>query len=89
MADEQFMRHHYGPTGYVPPKQIGPTGEPPQAPLRPGDQGGLNASLTVDRAGGRLILDFGKSVSWLGMTRQEALRFASLLVTKAKELPPD
>ena len=34
-----------------------------------------------------LILNFGASVSWIGMTKEDALKFAQLIIEGALQLP--
>ncbi len=59
---------------------IGPTGEPPlPQSTEPADRGGLRAALSVDRAAGLIRCDFGTSLSFLLMTRAEAVAFAEHL----------
>ncbi len=58
-------------------KNIGATGDH--------DQGGLKASLSID--GDRLILNFGKPIDFLSMTRDEALHFSYSLFKKADAMP--
>jgi hypothetical protein len=67
--------------------RIGPTGDYPAGSIGDHDEGGLNAALAVDQVNQRVVLDFGKPVAWLAMTRSDAMVFAQLLINKAKQLP--
>lgn len=62
--------------------QIGPTGEAPIV-ADPHDQGGLCASLEVEETG-TLKLDFGKSLSFLRMTPDEAIIFGSAMLQRGQ-----
>lgn len=62
---------------------LGATGEYPHGSLGPDDQGELRAGLTVKE--GKLVLVFGKEVSWLALTPEEAREMARLLVVRADE----
>lgn len=66
-------------------ENLGATGEYPHGTTGPEDQGGLKAAVYI-RAN-RLFINFGKQLSWLALTKQEALAFGSGLVQKAKEMP--
>ena len=62
---------------------LGATGEAPTSDT-PGDQGALCAALSIQA--GRIRFDFGKNLSWLTMTPEEAVLLAAELVRKAKRL---
>lgn len=63
---------------------LGATGEPPIS-QNPNDEGGLNAMLSIEE-GKFLKLNFGKSLSFVMMTKEEANVLASLLFEKAMQL---
>lgn len=65
--------------------KLGATGEYPHGTTGPEDQGELKAAVYI--RGNRMFINFGKSLSWLALTKQEALAFGNGLVQKAKELP--
>jgi hypothetical protein len=67
----------------LPPGTIGPTGEYPDGNISDGDEGGLNAAVIVDRDNQRVVMDFGKGVAWVAMTKDDALGLARVLVSKA------
>jgi hypothetical protein len=64
---------------------LGATGEFPHGKSGEHDEGGLNAALTT--LGGKLVLNFGKSVAWVAMTKAEALALGRLLIERASALP--
>ncbi len=54
--------------------KLGATGQFPKGQLNPDDEGGLQ--LVIGRDKGCVIIDFGESVSWLGLPPDEADQFA-------------
>lgn len=64
--------------------KLGATGEYPHGTTGPEDQGELKAAVYIRN--NRMFINFGKSLSWLALTKQEALAFGNGLVQKAKEL---
>ena len=60
---------------------LGPTGEYPQGTLGPDDEGGLKAAMTV--VGGKIVINFGKEISWLAMTPGEARILSEALLKNA------
>lgn len=62
---------------------LGATGEFPQGKLNDDDEGELRmAIITKEKT---VIIDFGKPVHWLGMSRDEARAFGELIIQKANE----
>ena len=62
---------------------IGATGEFPDGKLNENDEGGLQMAIfTKDE---NLIIEFGKPVHWLGMSKAEAKEFARAILKKADE----
>lgn len=62
---------------------VGATGEFPHGKLTSGDEGAIQFAIGIED--GRVVVDFGTSVHWLGMTPQQAAEFASTLLKKARE----
>lgn len=58
----------------------------PRGRLHPGDDGELSIKLSVDPETEAIVLDFGKPVTWIGMTADGAFAFAQLLADKAQAL---
>ena len=65
--------------GTLPPP--GATGAFPHGKLAPGDEGELRAHLSRD--GDIVRIDFGKDLSWLAMTSNEAKEFGARLINMA------
>ena len=63
--------------------QLGGTGEYPEGRLDGDDEGGLRAALTVEC--GKLVLRFGKNLSWIAMTPDEAEIFGNILIDRARK----
>ena len=50
------------------------------------DDGDLSCAISTDHAHGKILMDFGKSVTWLAMTPKDAISFAQQLIARAREL---
>jgi hypothetical protein len=57
-----------------------------EKPGIPGDEGQLQIVVTADAAHGVIRVDFGKPVTWLGLTESVARTIAAALVTHADAL---
>lgn len=66
------------------PEPIGPTGEFERGKIRKDDRGGLNVAIT--HGDDYVFIDFGTSITWLALTKAEALQFASMLTKNAEYL---
>lgn len=87
------MAHHSGlvdPAGSpleaifpAKPGELGATGDFPEGKLTPTDEGEIK--LRVGSAKGKVIVDFGTKVLWVGMTAAEAREFGELMIRKAAE----
>lgn len=64
----------------------GPTGKFPRGKTGPGDEGELRVAVTADRARNLVILDFGKSVSWLSASPDEIRQIALQLLRSAGQV---
>jgi hypothetical protein len=65
----------------------GATGEFPLVKAHPDELGGLDCVMSINRARGTVILDFGKRpVTFVEMTAIEAHVFAGLLMERADSL---
>lgn len=62
---------------------VGPTGKFPGGKIGPDDDGEL--MIAVSHKGGKVIINFGVAVEWVGMTPEEAKFVADALTTKALE----
>lgn len=63
---------------------LGATGEYPQGKLNETDEGGITIAVGIEN--GKVVIQFGKPVAWIGFGRAEAMALASSLVDKAMEL---
>jgi hypothetical protein len=63
---------------------IGALGDYPQGQLTKHDEGAIR--FAIGTQGDKVVLDFGTSVHWVGMTAQEAADLASSLLNKAREV---
>lgn len=62
---------------------LGATGQHPDGKMTATDQGELK--LAVSTMEGKVIMDFGTPVAWVGMRPEQARAMATALVTKAEE----
>jgi len=65
--------------------ESGPTRKFPDGSLGDGDEGELRMSLS--QRGNTAILHFGKSVTWIGLRKQELVQFAAAFIELAQKLP--
>lgn len=66
--------------------QLGGTGEYPQGKLTPGDEGEIRIAIGVKD--GKVMIDFGKQVVWIGFDPSQAVAPAESLIAKAKAIDP-
>jgi hypothetical protein len=91
MAEEPIPCDHCSGTGKCPrchgtAAKLGATGNFPSGmPLRPGDEGHLQAALWWDNRTKRIMLDFFKALEWVAMTPSEALAFADALKAEVRK----
>ena len=57
-----------------------------QGRVRPDDEGDLACAITTDHVRKRIIMDFGKEVTWLAMTADDAVSWANQLLARAREI---
>lgn len=69
-----------------PLEQIGPTGKYPQGKVTEHDQGGLAVAIGTDKKRGIIQIEFGTSLTWLGLTADDARAFANQLLERADDL---
>ncbi len=62
----------------------GSTGEFPRGKLNEDDEGELKIAIGVDKD--TVIIDFGKSVTWIGLSSRDARDLAQLMLDKAAEI---
>ena len=59
----------------------------PDGPLNRQDQGELSFAIAHDPISRTVIIQFGKSVDWLGMDKKQALKLAEAITEHANALP--
>jgi len=62
--------------------KLGPTGTFPSGKLTRHDEGALN--FAIGEQGESVVLKFGEPVAWMGMTPEQAVGLAELLIKKAR-----
>jgi hypothetical protein len=62
----------------------GALGEFPKGKLTKTDEGSIQ--FAIGEKDGKVVIDFGTPVHWLGMSPQQAAEFASLLLKRAREV---
>lgn len=67
-------------------EQIGPTGKFPQGKITEHDQGQLAVAIATDKKKGIIQIEFGTSLTWLGLTADDARAFANQLLERADDL---
>jgi hypothetical protein len=73
------MRKMLDTTGF-----IGSTGDFPKGQITMDDEGAIQFALKPED--GKLVIDFGTPVQWVGMTPQEACDLAGSLVKMARAI---
>lgn len=78
-ARQKLMRDLLNTTGF-----IGAVGDFPKGQLNKTDEGSIR--FAIGEQNGKVVIDFGAPVHWLGMTAQEAADFASAVLKRAREV---
>lgn len=50
------------------------------------DEGDLACAIKADHEHGKIVMDFGKAVTWLAMSPQDAVSWAQALIRCAREI---
>src|SRR5258708_27933698 len=79
IARNKLMRDLLSTTGFK-----GALGEFPEGQLTKTDEGSIQ--FAIGERDGKVVIDFGTAVHWVGMTPQQAAEFASLLLKRAREV---
>ena len=66
------------------PSPLGATGRYPEGKYTENDGGEICFAVAADPTAGKVLIDFGKPVMWVGMTPDEARGLADLLRSKAE-----
>jgi hypothetical protein len=64
----------------------GPTGKFPQGKLTPTDEGEIK--IAIGSVDGKVVVDFGKPVAWIGFDPERARAVADALLKHANEIDP-
>lgn len=87
------MAHHYSDPNLVPDgfikslkEQLGATGRYPEGKLSKHDEGEIAFAVAADPKHGKVLIDFGKPVAFLGMNADQAIALGEMLIAKAGEL---
>lgn len=62
-----------------------PDGKLPPIRLTPQDQGDIRFSVGVSMDKKRVVINFGKQIRWVGMSRNQAIEVGRALIKSAKE----
>jgi hypothetical protein len=65
---------------------FGPTGRFPNGKLNERDEGELLMGVATDKDKHIVLLNFGKPISWIGLTPEIAIILGQTLIRKANEL---
>lgn len=63
---------------------LGATGKFPDGKLHEDDEGEITMAIGIHE--GKVIIDFGKPVHWLGLPKEDALALAEMITKRANEL---
>jgi hypothetical protein len=64
--------------------KLGATGKFPKGKINEHDEGELNIGITKNY-NGKIMIDFGKPVMWIGLDPEEAIAIANAIIAKVKE----
>ena len=79
--EETFRKRADAPTEDRIKELLGATRQFPQGKLAPSDEGELK--FAVGAKDGKVVIEFGKPVAWMGMDAEQAISLAELLIEKA------
>lgn len=65
---------------------IGATGRFPHGKLSEHDEGEIAFAIAADPKNKKVLIDFGKPVALLGMTKAQAIELGQLLIRRAGEI---
>jgi hypothetical protein len=67
-------------------ESFGATGEFPQGKLNEDDEGEIR--LGVSNFKGKVVMNFGKSIAWIGFDAEQARKIAEILLKHADKIDP-
>jgi len=65
-------------------EKLGATGNFPHGKLTEKDEGEIRFAITSKD--GRVVIDFGQDITWLGMLPEQAINLGELLIKHGKEI---
>jgi hypothetical protein len=65
---------------------LGATNKFPQGKLNQNDEGEIMFAVAADKTQGKVLINFGKPVAWVGMDREQAIDLANSIRQKADDL---
>ena len=66
-------------------RKLGKLNSFPRGKFQDDDEGAIQIAISVrDKT---LVIDFGTSVTWVGMPKQNAIDFANVILKRAQEMP--
>ena len=65
---------------------LGATGKFPKDQMNEDDHGELKVAMGINKEHKRIMIDFGKKISWIGMEAEEARELAKSLLENANKL---
>lgn len=80
-----LVRRQHGEGGpFFDMSQLGATGRYPEGKLTDNDEGEIQFALgTKD---GKVVLDFGKPVAWLGLLPEQAIDIGQMMINRGKDI---
>jgi len=72
---------HHGPSPF---DDLGATGEFPEGKLVEEDQGEMK--FAIGTRDGKVIIDFGEKMGWIGFTPKQAMELSAMIVKHAASL---
>lgn len=65
-------------------EKFGPTGKFPMGHLNADDEGEIRIGITSSN--GKIVIDFGKPIHWIGFSPEQAKQIAETLIIRANEI---
>lgn len=78
--DNEFMKKFINQDG----NPLGPTGKFPEGKLTDNDEGEIKIGITTLK--GKIVIDFGKPIHCIGLTKEQAVDIANTLFERARKL---
>lgn len=82
MDDEEIRRVREAFEAEAVTGRLGPTDRFPEGRLTESDEGEIRIAVGVEK--GKIVLHFGEPTMWVGMTPEQAVEIAGLMIQKAR-----